>query len=134
MLSKFQAVVCCAVLCCAVLCNMDTREQALPHVWKKYCFVQRQKIEHKGEQEERIDCVCGVTADTPAAEHYAGLWLQCDECLSWLHGDCVGYPKRAPKGALSAASLSHVPWRKVSICLLYCTDMATWQDFFFWES
>ena len=43
--------------------------------------------------------MCGVTAETPAAEQYPGLWLQCDECLSWLHGACVGYLKRAPKGA-----------------------------------
>lgn len=54
--------------------------------------------EKRGRQ-ERIDCLCGVTADTPAAEQYTGLWLQCDDCLSWLHGACVGYPKRAPKGA-----------------------------------
>lgn len=56
-------------------------------------------MREKRGREERIDCLCGVTADTPAAEQYTGLWLQCDECLSWLHGACVGYPKRPPKGA-----------------------------------
>lgn len=56
-------------------------------------------MREKRGQEERIDCLCGVTGDTPAAEQYTGLWLQCDECLSWLHGACVGYPKRPPKGA-----------------------------------
>ena len=50
------------------------------------------------EEEEHIDCTCGMTGDTPGAHQYDGLWLQCDECLSWLHGACVGYPKRAPKG------------------------------------
>ncbi|KAL3154030.1 hypothetical protein ABBQ32_013581 [Trebouxia sp. C0010 RCD-2024] len=56
------------------------------------------KVGEKRGRQERIDCLCGVTADTPAAEQYPGLWLQCDDCLSWLHGACVGYPKRAPKG------------------------------------
>ncbi|EIE26712.1 hypothetical protein COCSUDRAFT_59229 [Coccomyxa subellipsoidea C-169] len=35
---------------------------------------------------ERIDCTCPVTGDTPGAEDYAGLWVQCDECQAWLHG------------------------------------------------
>lgn len=73
-------------------------------------LVQRQKVHHHGkqeeeeeldedeEEEEHIDCTCGVTGDTPGAHQYDGLWLQCDECLSWLHGACVGYPRRAPKG------------------------------------
>ena len=76
-------------------------------------MLQRQKVQHHGkqdeakeeeqdeeeeEEEDHIDCVCGVTGDTPGAQLYAGLWLQCDECLSWLHGPCVGFPKRAPKG------------------------------------
>ena len=74
--------------------------------------MQRQKVQHHGKQgqtkeeeqeeeekeEEHIDCVCGVTGDTPGAQLYEGLWLQCDECLSWLHGACVGFPKRVPKG------------------------------------
>ena len=64
--------------------------------------MQRQKVDHRKDQEERIDCVCGVTDSTPAAEQYSGLWLRCDECMSWLHGACVGYPKRPPRGKLSA--------------------------------
>ena len=57
-------------------------------------------MQHRGKQTEQINCVCGVTQATPGAEQYNGMWLQCDDCLSWLHGACVGYPKRAPKGAL----------------------------------
>ena len=67
-------------------------------------MVQRQKVHHHGKQEEEeedhIDCTCGVTGDTAGAQQYDGLWLQCDECLSWLHGACVGYPKRAPRGQI----------------------------------
>ena len=46
---------------------------------------------------ERIDCTCPVTKDTPGAEDYAGLWVECDECQAWLHGHCVGLT-RPPKG------------------------------------
>jgi hypothetical protein len=59
---------------------------------------EEEQEEEEEEEEEHIDCVCGVTGDTPGAQLYEGLWLQCDECLSWLHGACVGFPKRAPKG------------------------------------
>ena len=59
---------------------------------------EEQEEEEEEEEEEHIDCVCGVTRDTPGAHLYEGLWLQCDECLSWLHGACTGFPKRAPKG------------------------------------
>lgn len=74
--------------------------------------MQRQKVDHSRGQEEHIDCVCGVTDSTPAAEQYNGLWLQCDECMSWLHGACVGYPKRPPKGitpAILPCSLRQYP-------------------------
>ena len=66
--------------------------------------MQRQKVSHTGEREERIDCVCGATSETPGVEHFSGLWLQCGECLSWLHGQCVGYPRRAPTGIPSLMS------------------------------
>ncbi|KAL0055911.1 hypothetical protein WJX82_005648 [Trebouxia sp. C0006] len=59
---------------------------------------EEEQEEEEEEEEEHIDCACGVTGDTPGAQLYEGLWLQCDECLSWLHGACVGFPKRAPKG------------------------------------
>ena len=66
-----------------------------------WCMPQRQKVQHQhhyGRDEDQIDCVCGVKSSTPGAEVYSGLWLQCDECCAWLHGACVGCPKRAPKG------------------------------------
>ena len=78
--------------------------------------MQRQKVGSKRNREEHIDCVCGVTAKTPAAEQYPGLWLQCDECLSWLHGACVGYPKRAPKGATPPCSSPPPPPPSVTFC------------------
>eukprot|EP00899_Mesostigma_viride_P007989 jgi/Mesvir1/17191/Mv07612-RA.1 len=36
---------------------------------------------------ERVDCACGAQADD---EDYFGLWVQCDACLGWNHGLCVG--------------------------------------------
>lgn len=115
-------LLCCAVLGCAVLCWARCPRLAFLFFCKtcrggkshlrpfsasivldcnkmSYVCVQRQKLDDSREQEEHIDCMCGVTSDTPAAQQYTGLWLQCDQCLSWLHGACVGYPKRAPKGA-----------------------------------
>lgn len=75
-----------------------------------------QKVGEKRGRQERIDCLCGVTADTPAAEQYPGLWLQCDDCLSWLHGACVGYPKRAPKGAPPVARFLVLSCTLSSLC------------------
>ena len=88
------------------------------HQSRFWPVLQRRKVQHRGkqdhtreegqddeeeeeeeqEEEEHIECVCGVTGDTPGAQLYEGLWIQCEECLSWLHGPCVGFPKRAPKG------------------------------------
>ena len=45
-------------------------------------------------RKERIDCACGATTELG----YAGLWLQCDQCLAWMHGACLGL-KRAPPGS-----------------------------------
>ena len=42
--------------------------------------------------------MCGMTSEFPGVQQYSGLWLQCDECCAWLHGACVGYPRRPPKG------------------------------------
>lgn len=57
--------------------------------------------EDAGEEEGsgRIDCVCGVTDADPSAEDHAGLWVQCDACGAWLHGACIGFPRRGPPGA-----------------------------------
>ena len=49
------------------------------------------------EVRERVDCVCGVQAE----DDEGGLWIQCESCLAWQHGGCVGFPRRPPKGARS---------------------------------
>lgn len=51
-------------------------------------------------QHERVDCPCGAYSDRPEEEEgsYDGLWLQCETCLAWQHGACVGHPRRAPQG------------------------------------
>ncbi|KAK9810177.1 hypothetical protein WJX72_006177 [[Myrmecia] bisecta] len=53
---------------------------------------------------ERIDCVCGATDADPTASNYEGLWIQCEACEAWLHGACVGYPRRAPAGRFECSS------------------------------
>lgn len=53
----------------------------------------------EGVEEGGVDCVCGVTDANPSAKAYTGLWVQCDVCGAWLHGACIGYPRRAPPGA-----------------------------------
>ncbi|KAL0019181.1 hypothetical protein WJX77_000293 [Trebouxia sp. C0004] len=107
----------------------------------------RQKLQHHGkqdeakegeqdeEEEEHIDCVCGVTGDTPGAQLYHGLWLQCDQCLSWLHGACVGFPKRAPKGdfVCGRCTKARASQEMVSECgatLIVCpaTILQQWQS------
>ncbi len=34
-------------------------------------------------------CVCVCTGD------HDGLWIQCDVCLAWMHGECVGVRSKA---------------------------------------
>lgn len=55
--------------------------------------------EEEEEEEGGVDCVCGVTDASPGAKAYTGLWVQCDVCGAWLHGACIGYPRRGPPGA-----------------------------------
>ena len=50
------------------------------------------------QRRAHIGCVCGVDDSSPDAEDYDGLWLQCSGCLAWMHGACVGHPRRAPAG------------------------------------
>jgi hypothetical protein len=38
-------------------------------------------------REEKVDCMCAKGPYT--FELYDGLWVQCDLCLSWMHGGCV---------------------------------------------
>ncbi|KAG9443285.1 hypothetical protein H6P81_014625 [Aristolochia fimbriata] len=37
---------------------------------------------------ERVECICGATSESPK---YKGIWVQCDLCDAWEHGDCVGF-------------------------------------------
>lgn len=49
------------------------------------------------ERKERIDCACGAYSDDVEDEgEYAGLWVQCGECLAWCHATCVGLHKVPP--------------------------------------
>ena len=45
-----------------------------------------------------MDCMCGATH----AHGYTGLWVQCDACGAWLHGACIGFPRRGPPGEVPA--------------------------------
>lgn len=87
------------------------------------CCVMQQQDEQAVRQstEERIQCVCSVTSDTPDAEDYDGLWVQCDKCNAWLHGSCVGFAKRAPTGTISAL-LAAPTVRSIVPCSL-CSEM-----------
>ena len=50
------------------------------------------------EEPEVVRCFCGATSMDQAPEAFSGLWLQCDRCGRWQHGDCVGHPSTAPEG------------------------------------
>ncbi|PON48604.1 Cdk-activating kinase assembly factor [Trema orientale] len=39
-------------------------------------------------QRERVECVCGAVSEN---WRYNGVWVQCDICDAWQHGECVGY-------------------------------------------
>uniref|UniRef100_A0A803NY48 E3 ubiquitin-protein ligase SHPRH n=1 Tax=Cannabis sativa TaxID=3483 RepID=A0A803NY48_CANSA len=42
-------------------------------------------------KKERVECVCGAVSEN---WRYKGIWVQCDVCDAWQHGDCVGYSCR----------------------------------------
>ena len=54
---------------------------------------------------ERIQCPCGVSDADADPEDHTGLWVQCDACLVWQHGACVGLA-RAPRGGGGQMMLS----------------------------
>jgi len=65
---------------------------------------EEEEEEDEGDADEdegggRIDCVCGATDADPRAKDYEGLWVLCDACGAWLHGACIGFPRRGPPGA-----------------------------------
>ncbi|KAL8154369.1 hypothetical protein V2J09_012129 [Rumex salicifolius] len=47
-----------------------------------------EKIGLKRLKMERVECVCGAVTESIK---YKGLWVQCDICDAWQHGDCVDY-------------------------------------------
>ena len=77
------------------VCLLLEWSKAETAVMKLLCLAQEGDVVRP--QRERIECMCAVNDDTPGAEEYAGLWVQCNECLAWLHGHCVGIT-RAPNG------------------------------------
>ena len=52
------------------------------------------------QKAEEVRCFCGATVTCQTPDGFSGLWLQCDRCRYWQHGDCVGHPTTAPKGTL----------------------------------
>ena len=71
-----------------------------------------------GRDDDCVDCVCGITNESAEAQQYCGLWLQCDECCAWLHGGCVGYPKRPPKGGAPYLYVPDTSMAADLLCLL----------------
>ncbi|XP_024639582.1 E3 ubiquitin-protein ligase SHPRH isoform X3 [Medicago truncatula] len=47
-----------------------------------------EKVVLKRLRRERVECICGAVSESLK---YEGLWVQCDICDAWQHGDCVGY-------------------------------------------
>ena len=47
-----------------------------------------EKVTLKRLKRERVECICGAVSESLK---YEGLWVQCDICDAWQHGDCVGY-------------------------------------------
>lgn len=45
-------------------------------------------------REDKVDCLCGGRMGGLHDETYRGLWVQCDLCLNWMHGKCVGIRKK----------------------------------------
>ena len=92
------------------------------------------------EAQERVQCVCGETYDDP---EYSGFWVQCEACLVWQHGRCVGLG-RAPKGRLhrpmclsalpgvqiliSCASGRQLQGPVTMLCLLVPVGMHSWRQ------
>lgn len=54
-------------------------------------ITENQKCILKRLKRERIECICGAVSES---SRYKGLWVQCDICDAWQHGDCVGYSTR----------------------------------------
>lgn len=60
-------------------------------VCKTTKLTEEQKHSLRRVKRERIECICGSVTESP---RYEGLWVQCDICDAWQHGDCVNYTTR----------------------------------------
>ncbi|KAL4857890.1 E3 ubiquitin-protein ligase [Chlorella vulgaris] len=61
------------------------------------------KLPSKGKRkQDTVACVCGATSE----EGYSGLWIQCDQCSTWMHAACLGL-RRAPLGDFVCGSCQH---------------------------
>lgn len=55
-------------------------------------FQKRLKVEHEGRMmEEMTRCVCGLQDVQSDDLGEGSLYIQCDHCLVWQHGFCVGF-------------------------------------------
>uniref|UniRef100_A0A7N0TH89 E3 ubiquitin-protein ligase SHPRH n=1 Tax=Kalanchoe fedtschenkoi TaxID=63787 RepID=A0A7N0TH89_KALFE len=67
-------------------------------------LTKEQKSGIRRVKKERIECVCGSVTENP---RYEGLWVQCDVCDAWQHGDCVNYaPRRKRSKSANCGRLS----------------------------
>ncbi|CAM8967736.1 unnamed protein product [Rhodiola kirilowii] len=64
---------------------------------------EEQKSSLRRVKKERIECVCGSVTESP---RYEGLWVQCDVCAAWQHGDCVNYKPRRKRQKSGDCKLS----------------------------
>ncbi|KAL6785091.1 hypothetical protein ACKKBG_A02395 [Auxenochlorella protothecoides x Auxenochlorella symbiontica] len=73
-------------------------------------------------KKERVECPCGARSEAGAP--YT-LWILCEACNAWMHGQCVGYPRHPPKGPficgrcqaiLSGREMSHPCGATLIVC------------------
>lgn len=68
---------------------LENTEQQLRMKNKRQTILQRQQEQQQQKKKESIDCICNV------AHEEFGTMVQCDDCLSWLHLDCLELDEKA---------------------------------------
>ena len=65
--------------------------------WSLDALILAQAIETPSvrDEVEQVNCVCGARAEDGT---FSGVWVQCDQCLAWLHGKCIGWEDGGLKG------------------------------------